>query len=260
LLLETAEMFQMILAAPEGGIAKLAGAKEGASVHSYAVKDQNKPPAAPREGGGIYKKEIRDSYALSVLEKSATKTKAFLRRLFTNKGWRETFTQNIDRTLPLRIREQQYSRSGLLERDPTKSFNNIVEHLDNASGKARQYLIQYIHQPMMELQQSIAELAKVTKQDVEKDILPTLHMLAEAFGEPEKRHMKWLLSVPLSLTKNLMHNGKMISAAQRRIDLMGDPRTGKPGIVHKIELTEAQQKQVRAELESSLAKGAVLTR
>jgi hypothetical protein len=255
LLLETAEMFQMILAAPEGGIAKLAGAKEGVG-SQLSVKDQNKPPAVPREGGGIYKKEIRDTYALSVLEKSATKTKEFLRRLFTNKGWRETFTQNIDRTLPLRIREQQYSRSGLLERDPTKSFNNIVEHLDNASGKARQYLIQYIHQPMMELQQSIAELAKVTKQDVEKDILPTLHMLAEAFGEPEKRHMKWLLSVPLSLTKNLMHNGKMISAAQRRIDLMGDPRTGKPGIVHKIELTEAQQKQVRAELEA-LAKGHV---
>jgi hypothetical protein len=247
LLLEAADMFQLILAAPEGGIAQLAG--KGSIGSELAAKDQTKPPAAPREGGGIYKKEIRDSYALSVLEKSATKTKEFLRRLFTNKGWRETFTKNIDRTLPLRIREQQYSRSGLLERDPTKSFNNIVEHLDNASGKARQYLIQYIHQPMMELQQSIAELAKVTKQDVEKDILPTLHMLAEAFGEPEKRHMKYLLSVPLSLTKNLMHNGKMISAAQRRIDLMGDPRTGKPGIVHKIELTEAQQKQIRAELE-----------
>jgi hypothetical protein len=254
LLLEAAEMFQLILAAPEGGIAQLAG--KGSIGSELAAKDQTKPPAAPREGGGIYKKEIRDSYALSVLEKSATKTKAFLRRLFTNKGWRETFTQNIDRTLPIRIREQQYSRAGLLERDPTKYFNNIVEHMDNASGKARQYLIQYVHQPMMKLQQSIAELAKVTKQDVEKDILPTLHMLAEAFGEPEKRHMKWLLSVPLSLTKNLMHNGKMISAAQRRIDLMGDPRTGKPGIVHKIELTEAQQKQVRAELEA-LAKGHV---
>ena len=254
LLLEAAEMFQLILAAPEGGIAQLAG--KGSIGSELAAKDQTKPPAAPREGGGIYKKEIRDTYALSVLEKSATKTKEFLRRLFTNKGWRETFTKNIDRTLPLRIREQQYSRSGLLERDPTKSFNNIVEHLDNASGKARQYLVQYIHQPMMKLQQSIAELAKVAKQDVEKDILPTLHMLAEAFGEPEKRHMKWLLSVPLSLTKNLMHNGKMISAAQRRIDLMGDPRTGKPGIVHKIELTEAQQKQVRAELEA-LAKGHV---
>jgi hypothetical protein len=247
LLLEAAEMFQLILAAPEGGIAQLAG--KGSIGSELAAKDQTKPPAAPREGGGIYKKEIRDSYALSVLEKSATKTKAFLRRLFTNKGWRETFTKSIDRTLPIRLREQQYSRSGLLERDPTKSFNNIVEHMDNASGKARQYLIQYIHQPMMELQQSIAELAKVTKQDVEKDILPTLHMLAEAFGEPEKRHMKYLLSVPLSKDKNLMHNGKAISAAQRRIDLMGDPRTGKPGIVHKIELTEAQQKQIRAELE-----------
>jgi len=254
LLLEAAEMFQLILAAPEGGIAQLAG--KGSIGSELAAKDQNKPPAAPREGGGIYKKEIRDSYALSVLEKSASRTKAFLNRVFTNKGWRKTFTENIDRTLPLRLREQQFSRAKKLERDPTKYFNNIVEHMDNASGKARQYLVQYIYEPMKELQDSIAELAKITKQDIEKDILPTLHMLAEAFGEPEKRHMKWLLSVPLSLTKNLMHNGKMISAAQRRIDLMGDPRTGKPGIVHKIELTEAQQKQVRAELEA-LAKGHV---
>jgi len=252
LLLEAAEMFQLILAAPDGGIAQLAG--KGSIGSELAAKDQTKPPAAPREGGGIYDRKVRDTYALSVLEKAASKTKEFLKRVTTAKGWRSTFTEGIDRTLPMRYREQQLSRARLIERDPTKFYNNVVEHMDNASGKARNYLIQYIHEPMMELQQNIAALAKLTKQNIDKDILPTLHMLAEAFGEPEKRHMKYVLSVPLSVTKNLMHNGKMISAAQRRIDLMGDPRTGKPGIVHKIELTEAQQKQVRAELEA-LAKG-----
>jgi len=252
LLLEAAEMFQLILAAPEGGITQLAG-KEGIG-SELAAKDQTKPPAAPRAGGGIYDRKVRDTYALSVLEKTASKTKEFVKRVTTAKGWRSTFTEGIDRTLPMRYREQQLSRARLIERDPTKFYNNVVEHMDNASGKARNYLIQYIHEPMMELQQNIAALAELTKQNIDKDILPTLHMLAEAFGEPEKRHMKYVLSVPLSITKNLMHNGKMISAAQRRIDLMGDPRTGKPGIVHKIELTAAQQKQVRAELEA-LAKG-----
>jgi hypothetical protein len=245
LLLEAAEMFQLILAAPDGGIAQLAG-KEGIGSELSAKKPVEEKQTRK---GGIYDRDLRKSYGLSMLEKAASKTKEFVKRVTTAKGWRKTFTEGIDRTLPMRYREQQLSRARLIERDPTKFYNNVVEHMDNASGKARNYLIQYIHQPMMELQQNIAALAKLTKQSVDEDILPTLHMLAEAFGEPEKRHMKYVLSVPLSTTKNLMHNGKAISAAQRRIDLMGDPRTGKPGIIHKIELTEAQQKQVRAELE-----------
>jgi hypothetical protein len=47
----------------------------------------------------------------------------------------------------------------------------------------------------------------------------------------------------------LIHNGKPISAAQRRIDILGDPRTGIPGLIHKVELTKAQQTALFQELE-----------
>jgi len=252
LLLEAAEMFQLILAAPEGGIAQLAG-KQGIGSELAATKP-TPTPSTPAEKktreGGIYDKDLRQSYKLSKLEKFGSTAKAFLKRITTAQGWRTTAKEYIDRTYAVRYRERQLSMAGLIERDPTKAFNNVAELMTLASGTARNYLIQYLDKPMMDLRSSIAELAKLTKKNIEDDILPTLHMLGEAFGEPEKRHMKWVLSVPLSTTKNLMHNGKAISAAQRRIDLVGDPRTGKAGIVQKIKLTPAQQKQVRAELEA----------
>ena len=73
------------------------------------------------------------------------------------------------------------------------------------------------------------------------------------FHEPERRLAKWVTSVPLSTAKNLMHNGKPISAAQRRIDILGDQRTGTAGLIHKVELTQQQKQALWQEL-STLAK------
>ena len=247
LLLEAAEMFELILAAPEGGIEQLAG--KGTLGSDLLAKKQKTEEKKTREGG-LYDEKLRMNYALSKLEQIKKTAKDFKNRIFTTKGWLATVREFVDRTYMVRYRQKQLEMAGLIERDPTKAYNNVADLGDTATGKARNYLMQFLHKPMMELEQAIGDLARLTKKSVNDDILPTLHMLGEAMGEPEKRHMKWLLSVPLSTVKNLTHNGKKISAAQRRIDLMGDPRTGKPGIVHKIELTPAQQKQVRAELEA----------
>jgi hypothetical protein len=58
----------------------------------------------------------------------------------------------------------------------------------------------------------------------------------------------FIVAKPLNTTPNLIQNGQPISAAQRRIDILGDMRTGKPGIVHKFKLTEAQRTALWAEL------------
>jgi hypothetical protein len=67
--------------------------------------------------------------------------------------------------------------------------------------------------------------------------------------EPERRHVNWVLGVPLSAKQDLIHNGKPISAAQRRIDILGDPRNGTEGLIHKVELTKEQQRALFQELE-----------
>lgn len=248
LLLEAAEMVQLILEAPEGGIEQLAG--KGSIGTDLFSKQASVPESKTREGG-LQDEKLRESYKLGDREKLESNKERFWHRITTTKGWLRTAKDFIDRTYAARYRERQLDMAGLINRDPTGAFNNFSEQGDLATGEGRNFLIQMLHQPMEGLKQSIAALAKLTKQDINKDVLPTLHMLAEAFGEPEKRHMKWLLSVPLDKDnkKITLNNGKQVTPAQRRIDLMGDPRTGKPGLIHRIALDEAQQKQIRAELE-----------
>lgn len=248
LLLEAAEMFQYILEAPEGGIEQLAGKGTlGADLFAKAGKEEEKKT---REGG-LFDPKLRLQYGLGDKEKIESKKEHFWHRLTTAKGWRTTAKEFIDRTYAARYRERQLQMAKLINSDPTGAFNDFATKGDLATGEGRNFLIQYLQQPMENLKQSIAALAKLTKKDVNKDTLPLLHMLGEALGEPEKRHVKWLLSVPLDKDnkKITLNNGKKVTPAQRRIDLMGDPRTGKPGLIHKIALDEAQQKQIRAELE-----------
>jgi hypothetical protein len=66
--------------------------------------------------------------------------------------------------------------------------------------------------------------------------------------EPERRFVKWMLTVPLSTQKILTQNGVQISPAERRIQIVGDERYGIPGLIHKTELTETQLKALRTEL------------
>jgi len=48
-----------------------------------------------------------------------------------------------------------------------------------------------------------------------KFALNKLHRIAEALHEPERRFVKWLLTVPLSTQKILTQNGVHISPAER---------------------------------------------
>ena len=77
------------------------------------------------------------------------------------------------------------------------------------------------------------------------------HMYAEMFHEPERRLALFIQSVPLSTNKVLKDkNGKPISPAERRTQILGDPSKKTAGLVQQVELSEAQQKQLWAELTS----------
>ena len=255
LLLEAAEMFQLILAAPEGGIAQLAG-KQSIGSELAAKKAAPTPAAntaqpAPQEKetrkGGLNDPKLRQFYKLGVKEKFASKAERVWKSISTAAGWRNMVRLYQDKSVEARSLHNKLDMAGLINRNMDEAFNNFDEQRDLATGEARNFVNNYLRVPMDNLKQSIGDYAKLTGQKVE-EVLEELHMVAEMFHEPERRNVKWVTSVPLSTKANLMHNGKKISAAQRRIDILGDPRTGKPGIKDRVELTEAQQKQLWAEL------------
>jgi hypothetical protein len=255
LLLEASEMFQLILAAPEGGITQLAG-KESIGSELAAKKAAPVPasntaqPTTEEEktrSGGVFDPKLRQFYKLGVKEKFSSKAAAAWKSISTASGWRNMVRLYQDKSVESRSRHNKLDMAGLINRNMDEAFNNFDEQRDLSTGEARNFVNQYLRAPMDSLKQSIGDYATLTKQKAE-EVVEELHMWAEMFHEPERRNVKWVTSVPLSTKANLMHNGKKISAAQRRIDILGDPRTGKPGIKDRVELTDAQQKQLWAEL------------
>jgi hypothetical protein len=257
LLLEAAEMFQMILAAPEGGITQLAGKQsigsELSAKKAAPVPAANTAQPAPQEKetrkGGLNDPKLRQFYKLGVKERFANKAEKVWKSISTAAGWRNMVRLYQDKSVEARSLHNKLDMAGLINRNMDEAFNNFDEQRDLAAGESRNFVNNYLRVPMDNLKQSIGDYASMTKQKVE-EVLEELHMLSEMFHEPERRNVKWVTSVPLSTKKNLTHNGKKISAAQRRIDILGDPRTGTPGIKDRVELTDAQQKQLWAELTS----------
>jgi hypothetical protein len=262
LLLEASEMVSVILEAPEGNIERLAG-KEGIDAELYAKRPKKVSAAAPAtpapaaaqptpseeevRKGGVNNAQTRQFYKLSAKEKVVSAPGRIWRAVTTAPGWRDIVRRFQDKTVESRSLFKKQDMAGLINRDMDGAFNNFDEQKDLATGEARNFVNNYLRVPMDNLKKSVSEYIEVAKKSLD-DAMIDLHMFSEMFHEPERREVKWVLSVPLSTVANLMHNGKKISAAQRRIDIMGDPRTGKPGIKDRVELTEAQQKQLWAEL------------
>jgi hypothetical protein len=203
---------------------------------------------APERVGGVYDPKNQAFYELRGKEKIASRAGQAYKAIRTAAGWRDTVRRFQDKSVESRSLHKKLDMAGLIKRGMDEAFNNFDELRDLATGMARNYLNEYLRVPMDSVKQSIGDYAKLTGQNIDKTVAE-LHMWAEMFHEPERRHFKWLRSVPLSTTRNLNHNGKMISAAERRIQILGDPRTGASGLVDRVELTKAQQQQLRAELE-----------
>lgn len=245
-LMEVAASFEDLLAKPT------------TPIYLPVLPSRPRPPTTAEEGaeptprsGGINDPKNREFYEPKGKEAITSKTRDVWKAISTAAGWRDIVRRFQDKSVESRSQHKKLAMSGLIKRGIDEAFNNFDELRDLASGVARNYLNAYLRTPMDSIKQAVSDYAKLTKKSLDgKDgVLVDLHMFAEMFHEPERRHMKWLRSVPLSMVKNLYHNGKMISAAMRRIDILGDPRTGKSGLIDRVELTEAQKQQLRAELE-----------
>ena len=152
-----------------------------------------------------------------------------LARLFQDDRY---FIKAHDRTLEL---------SDKLIREGKDKMNNVYEQIVLAVGDGKNFFNAYVSEPARELDRSVKEFADGAKLSTKK-ALEELHKILEAVHEPERRMVRYLLSVPLSTKAALMHGGKMISAATRRSDILK--------LLDNYTLTQAQAKQLREELES----------
>jgi hypothetical protein len=220
--------------------------KKGAAAAPAAA-----PAAQPTEeetrAGGVNNAKTRKFYELSPREKIVSTPRKIWRSLTTAAGWKENVRRFQDRSVYSRNLYRQLEMSDLINSNMDEAFNNWDVHRLLGTGEAVNFVNHHLRVPMDNIKQSVNDYVRMTGQKLE-DALIDLHMFSEMFHEPERRKVKWVTSVGLNTEKNIIHNGKPISAAERRTDILGDPRTGKPGIIHRMVLTEAQQKQLWDEL------------
>jgi hypothetical protein len=252
LIMEISAAFDDILEVPTEPIymPKLSAAKAGAPTPATPTT-----PAVPKKDlefreSGLYDKD--DSYNLSKREDPTANRNAFYKMFTTREGWRNITRLVQDKSYASRSLFNKLDRAKKINRDMSGVFNNFEEQGDLAPGEANQFLTDYIQEPLNNVRLAFQEWIKLTDKKTDQ-ALNEFHRIVEMFHEPERRLAKWVTSVPLSTVKNLTHNGKPISAAERRIAILGDQRTGTAGLIHKVELTQQQKQALWQEL-STLAK------
>jgi hypothetical protein len=174
--------------------------------------------------------------------------KAFVKKLFTTtEGWRRIATWLVDRRTHAKYLHDMYDAAGKISRDLGGKFTNFYEWAVNSAAMGENAYINRVQDIENKAHSQIVAYTQLLGNDL-KHALNRLHRITEALHEPERRFVKWLLTVPLNTDPILTQNGKQISPAERRVQIVGDERYGVPGLIHKAELTDAQLKALRDEL------------
>ena len=246
-MLQISAAFEDILSVPTGGITNL-----GKLSAKQAEDIENTVDTA----SGIEGAENHPRYKLSPKELPKHAKKLY-ETLTTSAGWRKIATYVQNRRYHAKNAQTDAELAGRLIRDLSLNFNNYYSQAIVSAAEAENFYISRLQLPMEQLRSSIQDFAKTMKLSAE-DAIARLHAIVELFHEPERRFVKWLLTVPLSTAKTLTHNGKLISPAERRVQIVGDKSKGIPGIINMVELTDAQKVAFRQELE--MLTGGRLTR
>jgi len=238
-LLEAAEMFQLIVAAPEGGIEQLAG-KNSLGAELSATKQ----PKPPKKAANLHKAELgvdNTEYHTPKEDVPPTIKERFNRMRGNINTWRNLARMFQDDRYRIKAHDRILDMSGKLIRDGKNQMNNVYEQIVLAVGDGKNFFNKYVQEPARELDEAVKAFSDATGYKTKRAI-EELHKILEAVHEPERRMVKYLLSVPLSTKDNLMHNGKKISAATRRADIVK--------LLDTQTITPAQAQQLRDELNS----------
>ena len=166
----------------------------------------------------------------------------------TQKGWENIARVFQNDRYPIKSWERKLALAEALVEDLSKKFNNIYTQIVLSSGRAKDLYERHVAGPAQALDMAINNFAKATGLDL-KAALAQLHMIVEAIHETERREAKYIMLVPLDSTSKVVNSkGKLISPAARRQEILGEHDNNKRGELDDPNLTLAQARQLRTEL------------
>lgn len=234
LLLEMSEVFGRILAAPQKGI----------KVEPLAAKKQTKEEEAAQLHNDeeiIAVKGEKSAYSQPV-EHQSKNFKYFKNLLFTRSGWRRIATKLQNDRYEIKHWQDMLDLAGKIAYAGKDKINNIYTQLTLATGRAKNLYNSRIEGTYEKLDKAIYNFSKATGLDIE-GALDSLHRILEALHEPERRVVKYLMTVPLSTNKNYTTpDNRVVSAADRRDEIFKDLNTKK--------LSTAEAETLRSELDA----------
>jgi hypothetical protein len=205
---------------------------------TLSAKENKKVP--PERDTDLY--TTGDGYAPSASE-APRDWRFFRKMLLTVPGWQRIAQVFQNDRQPIKAWENVHDLAGLIFREGKDKINNIYEQIVRASGMARNYYNNYVSDAAESLDKAVGAFTKAAGLSTD-EALAMLHKISEALHEPERRLVKYLLTVPLK-TDNIL-NGGTLSPADRRAQIIQ--------LLDSKKLTESQAKQLRAELEAIVKK------
>jgi len=237
LLVEVSAAFDNILAVPT----------EPIYLDQLSAKQKAPLEAEPREGG-FDDPKIRRAYELTERETGQSKDKGFFKQLFSTAGWRNIARLTTDRTYEARSWWARQDLGKKIIRDETKAFNHFTELMDTSTSVIQNYVTHNLSQNLEELKESVQDYASLVRGGDMNAAYIDIHMLGEMFGEPERRGVKFVTTVPLSTEdtgpKAVTFFGKQMGAASVRTAILGDPTKNTEGLIHKYALTDTQRQNL----------------
>jgi hypothetical protein len=221
LLLEAADVIQQLFAAPVGGIKQLGGKESFGSVlqSKGAAKTVQATPPTQQSEQQMTDKALE---AVSIKDRGA---KSLLRNIFSRAGYDTAVTFFQNERHPLKRVFDRARMFGLVDVIGKKP-NDVYEEISLSVGMATDIYARQMKPLSDDVNAAIEAYAKKLNIPV-KDALSRLHLILEARHEPERRHIKFLLNIPLDdVTKRYQLGNDYYSAAGLRqaiLDILASP-------------------------------------
>lgn len=252
LLLEAAAAFQDILAAPEGGIERLAGketigeaAELSAKAKGAAGTTQKPTTQKPTTQKAPAKVDVTTEEAIKRNELPETSGINALRKLFTTRqGGMNLVTKFQNARYAIKSWEDGLTRAGKIIYSGSK-LNNIYTQIALAASRAKDLYLTRVNTPASDMQSAIGAYAKASGL-TSKEATERLHVYLMGLHEGERRDVKYMLNVPLSNDKILKIGNEVMSPAEFRERIMDEVLSGT--------LNKTQIETARTALDNVVAK------
>jgi hypothetical protein len=223
LLLEASAAFQDILAAPEGGIERLAGKEVIGEAAELSAAKAGAAGATTKKAPA--KVDVTTEEAIKRNEIPETSGIHALRKLFTTRqGGMNLVTKFQNARYAIKSWEDGLTRAGKIIFSGDK-LNNIYTQIALSASRAKDLYLTRVNTPASDMQSAIGAYAKASGLTT-KEATERLHVYMMGLHEGERRDVKYMLNVPLSNDKILKVGKEVMSPAEFRQRIMDEVLSG----------------------------------